>query len=116
MADRRTEALDARERAIVAHHTDPMVGIPSSIAAGLMVGSLAGVLSGGAVALVTRNLTHAMGVISKGTGICAFGGAIINVYAYVQKYQHNWSSTSKQSKSEINKAPNVGTVNGQDLK
>jgi hypothetical protein len=106
----RTEALEARERAIVAHHTDPMVGIPSSIAAGLMVGALAGVLGSGAVALVTRNLSQAMATISKGTGICAFSGAVINVYSYVQMYGHNWSSTSK---SEVNQAANVESVKGQ---
>jgi hypothetical protein len=96
----RIEALDARERAIVAHHTDPMVGIPSSIAAGLMVGALAGVLGGGAVALVSRNLTYAMTTISKGTGICALGGAVINVYGYVQQYKHSWTTTSNSAISQ----------------
>jgi hypothetical protein len=114
MADRkehnRFEALEARERAIIAHHTDPMVGIPSSIATGLIIGSLAGVLGGGAVALVTRNLTHAMTTISKGTGVCAIGGATLNVYAYVQKYKHNWSSASK---SAISQAPGVESIEGK---
>ncbi len=75
-----------------------------------MVGSLAGVLGGGAVALITRNLSQAMNTISRGTGICALSGAVINVYAYVQQYGHNWNSTSK---SAVSQAPNVENVEGQ---
>ena len=84
----RIEALEARENALIAHHTNPFVGITSSIASGVMMGSLAGVLGGGVMILATRDLSKAMNVVAKGCSILSATGIVANVGAYIYTHSH----------------------------
>ena len=93
----RREALEARERAYIAHHTNPMVGIPSSVASGVMMGGLAGVLSGGAVLFMTRDPNKAMTVVAKGTGICSVSGIVLNVSAYIYTHRSLFTGRTESS-------------------
>ena len=53
-----------------------------------MMGGLAGVLGGGVVLFVTRDPSKAMSIVAKGTGVCAVGGILCNVAAYVQTHRN----------------------------